>query len=232
MNSENHTKEKEAISELVEKYKKEVSAEDHIKNTGRPDYNFKINEITQFYLETKSFNVGLEDEKSAFQAINYSWNKGVTYAILTDFESIKVFNAQRINKTDLMDKLVFEISHDKYISDFDTLWLLSRQAFQEKSLDTYAEKHGRKEKSVAVESVIKKLNKDIQSCREILTESFEASNEGKIDLPKDLLDEGVQKLLDRLIFLRVAEDRGVEPNILHTLLRESEIGKSGSPFVS
>ena len=30
----------------------------------------------------------------------------------------------------------------------------------------------------------------------------------KID--PDLLDEGVQKLLDRLIFIRVAEDRGIE----------------------
>ncbi|MEK7169492.1 MAG: N-6 DNA methylase [Patescibacteria group bacterium] len=34
------------------------------------------------------------------------------------------------------------------------------------------------------------------------------------------LDEGVQKLLDRLIFLRVAEDRGIEPPTLIPLLRE------------
>src|SRR3989344_5944834 len=265
MNSENHTKEKEAISELVEKYKevvknktdksykeeevkkdfilplfnilgwktndkKEVSAEDHIKNTGRPDYNFKINEITQFYLETKSFNVGLEDEKSAFQAINYSWNKGVTYAILTDFESIKVFNAQRIDKTDLMDRMVFKISCDNYIEDFETLWHLSKHGFQEKTLNAYAEKHGKKEESVSVSTVIKKLNADIQWCRERLTESFEASNENK-NIPKDMLDEGVQKLLDRLIFLRVAEDRDVEPNILRNLLREVETSSKGhDPF--
>ena len=74
--------------------KDEVSLEENIKGSGRPDYNFKINGITQFYLEAKKISADLDDEKFAFQAINYSWNKGVTYAILTDFEGIKVFNAQ------------------------------------------------------------------------------------------------------------------------------------------
>ena len=40
----------------------------------------------------------------------------------------------------------------------------------------------------------------------------------------------MQKLLDRLIFLRVAEDREVEPNILKNLLREAEKSKSYKPF--
>ena len=212
--------------------KREVSAQDHIKNSGRPDYTFKIDGITQFYLEAKKLSVNLDDEKFAFQAINYSWNKGVTYAILTDFEAIKVFNAQRIDKTALMDKLVFEIPYTKYVEEFETLWLLSKQAFKEKKLDSFAEKYGKKEKTISVASVIKKLDEDIQWCRRRLTESFERCNsdDGKKNVPKNLLDEGVQKLLDRLIFLRVAEDREVEPNILKNLLRESETTKDYKPF--
>ena len=97
----------------------------------------------------------MDDEKFAFQAINYSWNKGITYAILTDFESIKVFNAQRIDKINLMDKLVFEIHYTKYIEEFDTLWHLSKTAFKDKKLDSLAEKYGKKEKSISVSSVIK-----------------------------------------------------------------------------
>jgi len=42
---------------------------------------------------------------------------------------------------------------------------------------------------------------------------------------KDLLDEGVQKILDRLIFIRVAEDREVEPPTLIPLIREWESRK-------
>jgi len=209
--------------------KKEVSAQDHIKGSGRPDYTFKINGITQFYLEAKKLSANLDDEKFAFQAINYSWNKGVTYAVLTDFEAIKVFNAQRIDKINLMDKLVFEIPYTKYIEEFDTLWHLSKPAFKDKKLDYLAEKFGKKEKSISVSSVIKKLNEDIQWCRQRLTHSFEVCNKDK-NIPKDLLDEGVQKLLDRLIFLRVAEDRDVEPNILKNLLRQAETAEGYTPF--
>jgi len=207
----------------------EVSLEDHIKGSGRSDYNFRINSITQFYLEAKNMKVDLDDEKFSFQAINYSWNKGVTYAVLTDFEGVKVFNAQRIDKTDLMDKLVFELTYDKYISDFETLWLLSKDSFQKKTLDEYAEKIGKKEKSIQVATVIKKINEDIQDCREWLTKEFKSWNE-ELNLSKDMIDEGVQKLLDRLIFLRVAEDREVEPNILKDLLRQAERSKGYEVF--
>lgn len=209
--------------------KEEVSSQDHIKGSGRPDHTFKINGITQFYLESKKLNEDLDNEKFAFQTMNYSWNTGVTYAILTDFEGLKVFNAQRIDKTELMDKLVFELSYDKYISDFETLFLLSKESLKIKELDVFAEKHGKKEKSIQVATVIKKINEDIQDCREWLTKEFKSWNE-KLNLSKDVIDEGVQKLLDRLIFLRVAEDREVEPNILKNLLREAEKSKSYKPF--
>ncbi len=209
--------------------KDEVSAEDHIKGAGYADYNFKINGITQFFLEAKKLSADLDDEKFAFQVINYSWNKGVTWAVLSDFEGVKVFNAQRIDKADLIDKMVFDIPYSKYIEDFETLWLISKQACSEKRLDAFAEKHGKKEKSVSVANVTKKLNEDIQWARARLTESFEVCN---TDTPisKDLLDEGVQKLLDRLLFLRVAEDRGVEPNILKNLKREAEQSQSKNEY--
>ncbi|MDP3725757.1 MAG: hypothetical protein Q8R36_00995, partial [bacterium] len=127
--------------------KEEVSAQEHIKGVGRSDRTFKINGITQFYLEAKKLSADLDDEKFTTQAINYSWNKGVTYAILTDFEAVKVFNAERINKIDLIDKLIFEIPYTKFIGDFDRLWLLSKEAFTDKKLNSYAEEHGKKEKS-------------------------------------------------------------------------------------
>ncbi len=211
------------------KNKEEVSSQDHIKGSGYPDHTLKINGITQFYLESKKFSADLDNEVFSRQVVNYSWNTGVTYAVLTDFESIKIFNAQRIEKVDLMDKLVFELSYDKYISDFETLWYLSKEAFRKKALDEYAEKHGKKEKSVRVATVIKKINEDIQDCREWLTKEFRNWND-KLNISKDVIDEGVQKLLDRLIFLRVAEDREVEPNILKTLLREAEKSKTYMPF--
>src|SRR3989344_4663798 len=60
----------------------------------RVDYAFKINGITKFFLEAKHFSVKLDDEKWADQAIWYAYHKSIPWVILTNFETLKVFNAE------------------------------------------------------------------------------------------------------------------------------------------
>lgn len=192
----------------------EVTTEENVSG-GRADLAFRIGSIPKFYLEAKSMKTDLDIDTHAKQTINYAWNKSVTWAVLTDFESIKVFNAQS-ESTRLIDKLVFEISCDQFISDFDRLWLLSKQAFQNNELDDYAEKYGKKQKSLTVNE---KLYADLKSARIILAKSFDTWN-SNIN-PADL-DEGIQRILDRLIFIRVLEDRNLEPQILKPLIRIHE----------
>ncbi len=194
--------------------KDEVSAEESL-SSGRPDYGFYLDGRLKFYLEAKPLKSDLHRVELADQAVRYSWNKGATWAILTDFESLKVFNAQVIDRS-LSDKLFYEIPYSKYLERFDQLWLLSKESFKENLLDKDAEAHGKKLQRI---SVTDKLYKDLNQCREILTHHLEQWNK---DVDKDLLDEGVQKLLDRLIFLRVAEDRGIEPPTLIPLIRDWE----------
>lgn len=199
--------------------KNEVSAEES-QSGGRVDYGFYLDGRLKFYLEAKSFRSDLHREEYANQSIKYSWNKGATWAILTDFESLKVFNAQDIDSP-LANKLVFEIPYSQYLERFDQLWLLSKEAFRESLLDKDAEQHGKKLQKISVSAL---LYKDLDKCREILTHDLHQWNP---EVDRDLLDEGVQKILDRLIFLRVAEDRGIEPPTLIPLIREwkSEGGK-------
>jgi len=192
--------------------KDEVSAEETISGE-RVDYGFYIDGRIKFYLETKKLSVDIHREDFANQAIKYSWNKGATWAILTDFESLIVFNAQDIEKK-LEDKLFFDIPYTQYLERFDQLWLLSKESFEKDALDKEAEKYGKKLQKVSVTSL---LYKDLQKCRDILTKYLSKWNE-KVD--NDLLDEGVQKLLDRLIFIRVAEDRGIEPPTLIPMIRK------------
>ena len=192
--------------------KNEVSAEES-QSSGRVDYGFYINGRLKFYLEAKSFKTDLNREDFANQAVKYSWNRSATWAVLTDFESVKVFNAQNIDSS-LADKLFFEIKYTEYLDRFEQLWLLSKESFEDDLLDKEAVKHGKKLQKVSVTS---SLYKDLDKCRERLTHDLSLWN------PKvngDLLDEGVQKLLDRLIFLRVAEDRGVESPTLIPLIRD------------
>jgi adenine-specific DNA-methyltransferase len=201
----------------------EVSKEE-VQSGGRIDYGFYLDGRLKFNVEAKSLRTDLNREGFANQAVKYSWNKGATWAILTDFESLKVFNAQIIDRQ-LADKLYFDIPYSDYLKRFDQLWLLSKEAFQANLLDQEAGKVGKMLQKVSVSAL---LYKDLNECRDILTHVLSMCNP-KVN--KDLLDEGVQKLLDRLIFLRVAEDRGIEGPILKELLREHE-EKGGHKFQS
>ena len=198
--------------------KNEVSAEEKISGD-RVDYGFYIDGRIKFYLEAKKLEADLHKKEYARQAIKYSWNKGVTWAVLTDFEGIKVFNTQDA-KASLGSKLLFSIPYDKYIEQFDELYLLSKESFKGGLIDTHAERIGKKFEKIPVSEL---LYKDLNWCRAKLTESLKNWNQ---KVSKHLIDEGVQKLLDRLIFLRVAEDRGIEESTLIPLLREWEASKA------
>ncbi len=200
--------------------KNEVSAEES-QSGGRVDYGFYIDGRPKFFLEAKPFKHDIHKEEFARQAIRYSWNKGVTWAVLTNFERIIVFNAQDIKSRYLSDKLLFDIPFNEYIERFDDLWQLSKESFKEDTIDKYAEKIGKKLQKVSISAT---LYKDISECREILTKSLSKCNP-KVN--EDLIDEGVQRLLDRLIFIRVAEDRNIEPKTLTPLFHEWESSSTG-----
>jgi methylase of polypeptide subunit release factors len=185
----------------------------------RVDYAFKTNGITKFFVEAKSLKTDLDLEIHARQAVNYSWNKGVDWAVLTDFESVKIYNAQAQSKN-LLDKLVFEIPYKDFISDFERLSLLSKESFLKNALEEYAVKHGKKLKKL---SVNEKLYSDLKEMRKALTDGFSAWNK---TVDKEILEEGIQRIIERLMFIRVLEDRKLEDPVLNQILREWEKNKN------
>lgn len=199
----------------------EVTTEESVSG-GRIDLAFRLNNIPLMFLEAKPLKADLNVESYSRQAINYAWNKGVNYAVLSDFENIKVYNAQAESKS-LLDKLIFEISYTEYISDFERLWLLSKESFSRGALDEYAQKYGKMKKSLTVNE---KLFGDLKEAREILTKAFRWNEK----LTNEELEEGVQRILDRLVFIRVLEDRKLEPPILKEVLRIWERDKSKQFF--
>jgi type I restriction-modification system DNA methylase subunit len=180
---------------------------------GRVDYAFCIKGIPKFFLEAKSLKTDLNEPRWAEQTINYAWHKGVVWAVLTDFEAIKVFNAEWISKNP-NESLFFEIRYDKYLENFDQLSLLSKQAFLENRLDKEAEKWGKKRRKIPVDE---KLLSDILKWRNLLANSLRKNHPALLE---EELDESIQRILDRLIFIRTCEDRNIEPVTLSPLLRE------------
>ena len=192
--------------------RREVTAEDKVSRR-RVDYAFRIEGIPKFFLEAKRLKADLDNPKYAWQAINYAWTKGVTWAVLTDFEGLKVFNAQWKGDNLLYNRFI-EIAYTEYLERFDELWLLSRESFEKGLLDIEAEKVAKKAKR---EPVGKQLFDDLIVWRHRLYKQLKGWNDGYSAAE---IDEAVQRILDRLIFIRTAEDRELEERVLLPAVRE------------
>jgi len=198
-----------------------ISAEETISKK-RVDYGFRINGIPKFFLEAKSIKEeNIEDNyKYVSQAIDYAYNKACSWAILTNFETIAVYNADW--KESNYNNNIFFVLHPKdFLSDSHFL-LLSKKAFENDEIDKEALKNYKKTRKKRIDD---QLLLDMIHFREILSKNILKNNQEK-NLTQDDMDESVQRILDRLIFIRNAEDRGLEENRLLSNVRQwSQKGK-------
>ena len=197
---------------------REVSAEETISKK-RVDYGFRIEGIPKFFLEAKAIKETL-DSTHAKQSVTYSWLKSTTWAVLTNFKQLEVYNAEWKSKS-VWEKRFFSLRVNEFVSGFDKLWLLSRDSFGTRELDKTAEEWGKKQKRVPVSPVIDQLFIDLIDWRQRLTKNIAAKRANMALVKSDEeLDECVQRILDRVIFIRVCEDREIEPFTLQSRLRE------------
>ena len=190
----------------------EVTPEEKV-SRGWVDFSFRLGNVPRFFLETKKVNEDLNDPRWVKQAIDYAWTKSVTWALLSDFEGLRVFNAEW-KEADPFRAQFFEFNLDTYLSDFDRLWWLSKGETSARRLDIEAEKVGKKIKRSPVSQ---NLFDDLKKWRENLFKNYKAFNLG---YSASQIDEAVLRLLNRLIFIRTAEDREVENIHLRSLVRE------------
>jgi len=198
-----------------------ISAEETISKK-RVDYGFRINGIPKFFLEAKSLkeeNIHY-NSKYVTQAIDYAWMKSCSWAILTNFETIAVYNADW-KESNYGNNLFFVLHPNDFLSD-PRFTLLSRKAFENDEIDKIALKYGKKQLKNRID---KQLLQDMIHFREILSKDIFKNNQDK-NLTQDDIDESVQRILDRLIFIRNAEDREMEENKLLSNVRQwSQKGK-------
>ncbi len=190
---------------------KDVIHEDAIKVGGAtkaPDYCFRIGGRRIFFLEAKkpSVNVG-GDVGAAFQLRRYAWSAKLPLSILSDFEELAVYDC-RI-KPDKSDKptvgRVLFLTCDEYVERWDELaGIFSREAVLKGSFDKYAEGTRLKRGTAEVDAA---FLEEIESWRDVLARNFALRN---ADLSQRDLNFAVQRTIDRVIFLRMCEDRGVE----------------------
>ena len=192
-----------------------VSPEERISKK-RVDYGFRIDGIPKLYLEAKSLKEEdiQNNSKYVMQAIDYAWMKSCSWAILTNFETLAVYNADW-KSPNLYGNLFFILHPNDFLTD-DRFKKLSKESLERNELDKEALKYGKKQLKNHID---KQLLLDMINFRESLSKDILKNNQDK-HLTQDDIDEAVQRILDRLIFIRNAEDRGLEENKLLSNVRQ------------
>lgn len=190
---------------------KDVIHEDSLKIGGlaqAPDYSFRVGGERRFFVEAKKPSVNLRsDPHSAYQLRRYAWSANLPLSILTDFEEFIVYDCRlRPDKTDKADTArIFYLTYRDYAEQWDQIASrFSRQAVLDGSLDAFVESLRTKKGIATVDAA---FLKEIESWRDQLAHNIALRNPG---LTQRDLNYAVQMTIDRIIFLRMAEDRGIE----------------------
>jgi predicted type IV restriction endonuclease len=191
---------------------KDVIHEDAIKVGGAteaPDYCFRIGGVRKFFVEAKKPSVDIKGAPGpAFQLRRYAWSAKLPLSILTDFEELAVYDCRvRPAKTDKPSKArTLFIRYDELPERWDELAsVFAREAILKGSFDKYAESARRKRGTAEVDEA---FLAEIEQWRDALARNIALRNRG---LSQRDLNFAVQRTIDRIVFLRISEDRGVEP---------------------
>jgi hypothetical protein len=190
---------------------REVIPEDSLEIEGQqkaPDYTFRVGTLPKFFTEAKKCGINIEsDPAPAYQLRRYGWSAKVSLSVLTDFEEFAVYDCSqrpRPNEKASYGRIQY-IPFAEYPDKWREIWdVFSREAVWSGSFDQYAD-HKKKRGTSEVDT---EFLKDIEGWRDELARNLALRNER---LSADDLNAAVQRIIDRIIFLRMAEDRGLEP---------------------
>jgi len=190
---------------------REVIPEDSLDVEGQqkaPDYTFRVGSLPKFYAEAKKCGVNIgADPGPAFQLRRYGWSAKLALSILTDFEELGIYDCTpRPRPSDKASHARIQYFHyEEYPDRWRELWdVFSREAVWSGAFDQYAaSKRKRGTSEVDVEFL-----KEMEGWRLALAGNIALRNKS---LSLDDLNAAVQLTIDRVVFLRMAEDRGLEP---------------------
>lgn len=137
----------------------------------------------------------------------YGWSAKLPLSILTDFEELAVYDCRvKPAKTD-------KASHSRILylkyTDYADRWeeitgIFSRDAILKGSFDKYVESNKGKKGTTEVDTA---FLHEIENWRELLARNIALRN---LSLSQRELNFAVQQTIDRIVFLRICEDRGME----------------------
>ncbi len=207
-----------------EKYK-EVLHEEPVRIRGTTlffDYTFRIGGARKFIVETKKPSVRIKDAaEAALQLRRYAWNQKLPLSILTNFEEFAIYDCRiKPENGDAASKARIEyFTYKEYPEKWD--WLISiiaPDSILRGSFDKYAETTKGKRGTATVDDDILA---EIEQWRDALAKNIALRNPS---LTVEELNSVVQRTIDRILFLRICEDRGIEEyETLYKLLEGEQV---------
>lgn len=192
----------------------EVVIEDSLEVEGTskaPDYCFRLGHDRKFFVEAKKPAIDIKyDIHPAYQLRRYAWNAHLSLSILTDFEELSIYNTKaKPNPTDSPATCRDKYYHyTEYIEKWDEIAaIFSREAVWNGSFDKFAAESKGKKGTTEVDDDILAT---ISEWRKSLAINIALRNKPLIH-DEAQLNFAVQMTIDRILFLRICEDRGIEP---------------------
>jgi hypothetical protein len=200
---------------------REVIHEDKVKISGAtkaPDYSFRLGGGKRlFFVEAKKPSISVKDDiQPAYQIRRYGWSAKLPISIITDFEEFAIYDCTK--KPDLYDKTsvarIKYFTFRDYLKEFDFIWeTFSKEQVFKGSFDKFVQSDTHKKGTASVD---KDFLESLDRWRTYLAVNISWNNK---NLEEDEINFAVQQIIDRIIFLRIAEDRSVEPygNLKHAI---------------
>jgi adenine-specific DNA-methyltransferase len=187
---------------------RQVQVETRDRNNKKPDYRFLVQNKTAFFVEAKKPSEDLmKNSEHIFQAKSYCWSGNVPLVVLTDFEEFRPFKCvNQPDKNKPKDGIIkqLDMTFEQYADRAEELLLhFGYESVVGGSLAQLLQLAKVKDQDRVDRVFLKQLAewRKVLAEKAALVNTFHSSNE---------LAEAVQRILDRLVFLRILQDRSIE----------------------
>lgn len=187
-----------------------VVEENGVRRGKKPDYSFRVGTEILFYLETKKPAINITvDAAPAFQLRRYGWSGNLSISVLTNFTDLYIYDCSVRPKEgdEIGVAMIAHFRFDEYVDKFEEIYrLLSKESVLN---GEFERQFGNIRGALRREPFDQYFLDQIKAWRNFLGEDILRNHP---DVDGETLNIFVQRILNRTIFLRICEDRGLEPN--------------------
>ena len=185
-----------------------IVEEDGVHRSKKPDYSFRVGTDVLYFLETKKPAVNITvDAAPAFQLRRYGWSGNLKISVLTNFTDLYIYDCSIRPREgdDIGVALIAHYHFDEYVEHFQEIYnMLSKEAVLE---GEFERRFGNICGALRREPFDQYFLDQIRNWRNMLGADILFNNP---DIDVETLNIFVQRVLNRVIFLRICEDRCFE----------------------